>query len=309
MMTELFSPEGRFYKGNLHAHTTLSDGRISPEECIELFKEHGYDFLSITDHRKWFPGYEDEDILVIPGTEFDRNMLKGRPEYAYHITGVGLSHPLGQTNEMSPQAIVDMIKADGAFCTLAHPIWSLMTFEMCADLKGYDAIEIYNTVSDVYSGRGYSDLYVDMLASQGIYKLVTAVDDCHFYDRDPERGGINRDACVGYIMVQAKERTWPALYQAMMGGHFYASQGPSITRLAYDEEGVTVETSECSAIRFMSNELYDRFRTAFPENSKKPLTAAYYRWGSYDRYVRVEVTEAEGKKAWSNPIQRPKMKI
>ena len=109
--------------------------------------------------------------------------------------------------------------------------------------------------------------------------------------------------------MQAKERTWPALYQAIMGGHFYASQGPSITRLAYDEEGVTVETSECSAIRFMSNELYDRFRTAFPENSKKPLTAAYYRWGSYDRYVRVEVTDAEGKKAWSNPIQRPKMKI
>lgn len=304
-MTEVFSPEGRFYKGNLHAHTTLSDGRVSPEACIELFKQHGYDFLSITDHRKWFPGYEDEEILVVPGTEFDRNMLKGRPEYAYHITGVGLPRPLTQTNETSPQEIVDMIKAEGALCTLAHPSWSMMTFEMCAELKHYDAIEIYNTVSDVYSGRGYSDLYVDMLASAGIYKLITAVDDCHFYDLDPERGFVNRDACVGYIMVQAEERTWPALYRAIMAGRFFASQGPSITRLAYDREGVLVETSDAAVIRFMSNELYDRFRSTYPEKGEPAVRRAYYRWGSYDRYVRIEVSDAVGRKAWSNLILRP----
>jgi len=304
-MMEVFSPEGRFYKGNLHTHTTRSDGRLSPEECIELFKQHGYDFLSITDHRKWFPGYEDEDILVIPGTEFDRNMLKGRPEYAYHITGIGLSHPLEQTNETSPQEIVDMIKEDGAFCTLAHPAWSLMTFEMCAELQGYDALEIYNTVSDVYSGRGYSDLYADRLASAGIYKLLTAVDDCHFYDRDMERGFVNRDACVGYIMVQAQERTWPALYKAILSGRFYSSQGPSITRLAFDKEGVTIETSPAASIRFISNELYDRYRCAFPKDGQDSIRRADYRWGSYDRYVRVEVTDAQGRKAWSNILVRP----
>ena len=31
---KLFNPALRFYKGNTHTHTTLSDGRVSPEECI-----------------------------------------------------------------------------------------------------------------------------------------------------------------------------------------------------------------------------------------------------------------------------------
>ena len=38
-------------KGGLHCHTTRSDGQETPEEVIRMHEEHGYDFLSITDHR------------------------------------------------------------------------------------------------------------------------------------------------------------------------------------------------------------------------------------------------------------------
>ena len=37
-------------KGNLHAHTTFSDGRRPVAEVIERYRELGYDFLAITDH-------------------------------------------------------------------------------------------------------------------------------------------------------------------------------------------------------------------------------------------------------------------
>ena len=66
---DLWQPGKRWLKGNLHAHTTASDGRISIEECIKRYKEHGYDFLAITDHRKRFAGYQDDEILVIPAKE------------------------------------------------------------------------------------------------------------------------------------------------------------------------------------------------------------------------------------------------
>ena len=37
-------------KGNLHAHTTFSDGRLSVEDVVARYRDLGYDFLAITDH-------------------------------------------------------------------------------------------------------------------------------------------------------------------------------------------------------------------------------------------------------------------
>ena len=42
----------RWFKGNLHTHTTDSDGQMSPDDCAALYRGRGYDFLSLTDHWK-----------------------------------------------------------------------------------------------------------------------------------------------------------------------------------------------------------------------------------------------------------------
>jgi predicted metal-dependent phosphoesterase TrpH len=42
-------------RGNLHAHTTFSDGVRSPTALIEEYEKLGYDFLAITDHENWIP--------------------------------------------------------------------------------------------------------------------------------------------------------------------------------------------------------------------------------------------------------------
>lgn len=39
-------------RGDLHAHTTASDGNHSIEEMARAAKDHGYDYLAITDHSK-----------------------------------------------------------------------------------------------------------------------------------------------------------------------------------------------------------------------------------------------------------------
>ena len=48
---KLFDEGLNWYKGNTHMHTTISDGRLAPEDAIELYRAKGYDFLAITDHR------------------------------------------------------------------------------------------------------------------------------------------------------------------------------------------------------------------------------------------------------------------
>jgi hypothetical protein len=69
-------------KGNLHAHTTFSDGRRPIAEVIARYRELEYDFLAITDHDDrilddyWFnipPG--DDRILILPGVEINYEPL------------------------------------------------------------------------------------------------------------------------------------------------------------------------------------------------------------------------------------------
>jgi hypothetical protein len=69
-------------KGNLHAHTTFSDGRRPVAGVIARYRVLGYDFLAITDHDDrigddyWFniPS-GDERMLVLTGVELDYRPL------------------------------------------------------------------------------------------------------------------------------------------------------------------------------------------------------------------------------------------
>ena len=40
-------------KGKLHCHTTRSDGQSSPETVIRQYAAMGFDFLALTDHRRY----------------------------------------------------------------------------------------------------------------------------------------------------------------------------------------------------------------------------------------------------------------
>lgn len=58
-----FDERRKWYRGNLHTHTTVSDGRYTPEEAIALYQRMGYDFLALTDHWKLSQGGRWQDML------------------------------------------------------------------------------------------------------------------------------------------------------------------------------------------------------------------------------------------------------
>ena len=59
-----FRGEGNWYKGNLHCHTTNSDGVVSPEQAVAFYKARGYHFMAFTDHHIFTDlKYLDENYL------------------------------------------------------------------------------------------------------------------------------------------------------------------------------------------------------------------------------------------------------
>ena len=43
-------PAAKWYRGNTHTHTLNSDGDSTPDEVVRWYREHGYQFLVLTDH-------------------------------------------------------------------------------------------------------------------------------------------------------------------------------------------------------------------------------------------------------------------
>ena len=61
----------KWFKGNLHMHTTESDGALTPAEAAALYAENGYDFIARTDHWKVGPADEFDSLLCLTGCEYN----------------------------------------------------------------------------------------------------------------------------------------------------------------------------------------------------------------------------------------------
>ena len=154
-----FREKGFWFKGNLHTHTTNSDGALSPEQTIRLYKKNGYDFLSITDHEvvtgiKQLSEVFKDGFLLIPGAE----LAVGRSETQtrYHIVALNLEHMIETGDD--PQTAIDNVKNEGGEALVAHPSWSALTTHDILKLKGYLGIEIFNSTCHFAVSKGYSTI-------------------------------------------------------------------------------------------------------------------------------------------------------
>lgn len=71
-MIKFFPEHANWYKGNLHSHTTNSDGAWTPDEAAENYKANGYAFLCLSDHNLYTDyryKYNSDLFLILPGTE------------------------------------------------------------------------------------------------------------------------------------------------------------------------------------------------------------------------------------------------
>ena len=86
---------------DLHAHTTASDGTMSPNDLVILAKEHGIEAIAITDHDtvegipEAIAAGEREGVEIIPGLELSVEHNPG----SMHILGLLIDHKNDQLNE------------------------------------------------------------------------------------------------------------------------------------------------------------------------------------------------------------------
>lgn len=284
-----------WYKGNIHTHTKRSDGRLSPEEVIDIYADGGYDFLVLTDHWRQSPDNESDRLLTIPGIELDHspNVLDG----IFHIVGVGMDKEIDISKRgIGAQEMIDEIRRSGGAAILAHPAWSLNTSEMILPLENICALEIYNSVSDKpHNVRPDSSLISDMLSSRGRLIPVVSTDDSHFYDGDQ---------CKSFIYLKTDILDRRHIVAALERGDFYASQGPRFSyEFSADKKSLKVKCTDALEVAFFSDAVWSADRVfSEAKGNALPINEAEYRFKSNETFLRFEITDFEGRKAWSSPI-------
>jgi hypothetical protein len=295
-MQEPLSGPGRFFRGNLHTHSTLSDAIRSPEDVCTLYRDGGYDFISLTDHFLPKYGFPIADTRDFRTNRF--TTILGAEVHApstelgemWHILSVGLPLDFEPTTaaETGPELAARCVAA-GAFVALPHPAWNGMTVGDADAIPCAHAVELYNHTSHVEEDRGDGTVMLDTLLSKGRRIWGCATDDAHFK---------RNDWFGGWVMVKSETLEPEALVDALRAGRFYSSQGPEIHALQVSSTEVIVECSPASSIIALGRGSAGAFSTAPGQRSAR-LPLDKFRKGGW---LRVVVVDEAGRRAWSNPV-------
>lgn len=278
-----------WYKGNLHTHTTNSDGDLSPSEMVKEYVKCGYDFLCVTDHaiRTEVEEIEKGDILLLGGEEI------GTKE-SYHLVAINTKEQVTRDNISAEEAIRD-VKSQGGEVIFAHPHWSMVEAERITELKGILGIEIYNTSCDWSIGKGYSEIIWDFLLAAGTPLWGFATDDAHWHFNSYRPN----DACGAWIMVNAKSKTAQDILNSIRKGRFYASTGPEILVIDFKNDKIEIRTTPVERINFIADGSKGR---SFTPLKRGKIQSATYQLTGEEKYLRIECWDEKYRKAWTNPI-------
>jgi predicted metal-dependent phosphoesterase TrpH len=293
-----FVREGRFWRGNLHTHSTRSDGRLPPEAVADFYRQARYDFVMLSDHFWECYGYPVTDTRALRSRAF--TTLLGAEIHApitskhqdWHIVAAGL--PLDFAPWSSGETMQSMCRraaAAGAFLGIAHPQWYGLTKEDALSIAEAHAVEIYNHSCAVECDRGDGVVVLEEALAAGKRLNAYAADDAHF--KTP-------DAAGGWVMVKADRLEPELLLEALKRGEYYSSQGPAIHDIAISGDEVRVACSPAVAIVAVGAGTSSRSAHGCDlQRATLPLEPF-----SADEYFRITVVDERGRRAWSNPIWR-----
>lgn len=294
-----FDKPGRFYKGNLHTHSTASDGRLTPEEVCGVYREAGYDFMALTDHFLMpyqYPltdtrPYRTEGFTTLLGAE----LHAGSTElgHLWHILAVGLPLDFAPpTEDEDGPGITRRALDAGAYVAVAHPAWYGITEVDVLSLGDeVHAIEVYNGTSADHNDKAWGWDVFDLLTMRGHRYTTCATDDAHF---QPHRA----DVGLGWVMVKADALTPEALLEALKAGHYYSSTGPSIYDVQITPGDKVVVRCSPAARVFIVGHGWNAASV-----SGNGIMAAELDLGPFKSpFGRVIVRDAQGRVAWTNPF-------
>ncbi|TAK14410.1 MAG: PHP domain-containing protein [Acidobacteria bacterium] len=299
-----------WYRGNTHTHTLNSDGENTPIDVAAWYREHGYQFLVITDHEYLTDPAplnailgRDEQFLLIPGQEVT-GRSQGKPVHVNQIGAKKVVMPVSLPTIFEVlQRDVNLVHETGAIAQINHPNfgWAL-SGEDLARVENATLVEIWNGHPQVNNAGGggtpSAEAMWDVALTAGKRLFAIADDDAHHFKpehlADPASAAPNR----GWIYVRAPKLTEADILAAIRRGDFYASTGVELTDIAATPAGLTVSIKATT---------FSRYRTEFIGAGGKVLAEstanpAVYQFKGDEKYVRAKVFESNAKMAWTQPV-------
>lgn len=291
--------EERFaLKAGLHTHTTNSDGSFTPEQIIDMYKGAGYDVLAFTDHHTTnkVSTYDGKGMTLLSGIELHPQGPRG---IQWHILAIGVPEDFPHTRPQTGQDAVDFAAAAGAAVFCAHPYWCGLTSDEVMTLNNILGIEVYNT-STRYIGREFNMYCWDNCLDAGKEYTAIAVDDIHQ----------SRDFAYAWTVICAKSNSPEDVLDALKNGYFYSTLGPEFSKIAVHDGRLEVEFSKCTGVSFVGRKNTGScFSIEPPVNPGFPTERTSINVDMMQDcprgVFRIQLRDANGKYAWSNPIRNP----
>ena len=275
--------KSQWLRGNLHTHTTNTDGQNKPQSVIDKYARLGHDFLAISDHDIYTAGkqyrtWNNKGMIMMPGNE-----ISASGPHILHVAPDRFVEPL-----MPRQEVINRIDEGAGLAVIAHPNW-MGEFDgtkitQIQEWVGYHGLEIYNGLINRLQGSPYCTNKWDLMLSQGRRLWGFANDDSHNDD----------DIGNGWNVVCARERSVSAIREALKAGRFYASSGVEISRIAVRGSRLTIGTE--NARRIVGVSAFGR-RVAIVDDSAIVLDMQE-QW----QYVRFECWGDGEQFAWTQPF-------
>lgn len=321
----LLTSQKNFFKGNMHCHSTFSDGKLTPEELKREYKANGYSFIAITDHEHINNNsyLDDENFITITSGEFaikefpEQSTLKNQKMRVCHLN----FYAKEQNNDLSvcwnyvydhystgerranikklsdnyeriysAEGINDMIRIaneNGFFVTYNHPRWSLENYSNYSKYEGLWAVEVLNGACHSSGIYEYNINVHDDFLRDGKKIFISAGDDNH----SPGR----HHMYLAYVVVNTEKKlSYEAIIEALLRGDFYTSAGPEIKELYIEDNKVHVQSSDAKAI-FLSTA--GRRHAAKRAEEGEYVNEAVFEIFPEDEYFRIDILDEHGNRA------------
>ena len=299
-----FDTDKPLLRGNLHGHSTHSDGARTPQEVVETYHQLGYDFTAISDHL-WHDtryaatsildarAFDKTDFITIASAELHCLGKAYDNDGLWHIVanGLPLDFAVASHSETAPEMIQRALDA-GAYVTIAHPEWYSMTTEEAMQVSHAHGVEIHNYSCVIGSNRGSGMLIADYLLQEGKRVTFTATDDSHF--TTPDWAG-------GWVMVAADLSQDDIVKNLKMGRH-YSSSGGVFHDIRLEGQTLIVDCAPALSIMVSG-----AGHLALSEHGHNMTRASFDLSSLKSPWFRVTLLGKDGTKAWSNPYWKDQL--
>ena len=298
--------QGRWWKGNTHTHTLESDGDSPPMTVASWYRDHGYNFLVISDHNVWvdpakLSSLVDSAFILIPGEELTSSFQR-KPVHVNGLNVPAVIQPLTDSTLLGTvQKNVDAVREVSGVPHINHPNfgWAIPA-DVLAKVRNDKLIEIHNGHPLVHNhggggSPGMEEVW-DMLLTGGKRIYGIAVDDAHHFTGEFAANRANPGR--GWVSVRTASLDARSLLGAMEEGLFYASNGVELDSIRVSDRSLTVAVRQRGDFKYTIDFIGRGGRLLQKSRSSR---ATYILKGN-EMYVRARVTDSMGNHAWVQPV-------